>query len=127
LSTGTSRAPSARTGRTSLLQLDPPVKGFDVGSRKQAEMRALCEGFISSTVRGPATAAALTPGYPWGCKRPIIASTYYDAFNRDDVELVPHEVTSMTPTGIVDATGAEREIDVLILSPASSRPGSWPA
>jgi cation diffusion facilitator CzcD-associated flavoprotein CzcO len=91
-------------------------KGFDVGSAKQAEMRALCEDHITSTVRDPAVAAALTPHYPWGCKRPILASTYYQSFNRENVELVPHEVTAVTPTGIVDATGTEREIDVLILS-----------
>jgi cation diffusion facilitator CzcD-associated flavoprotein CzcO len=91
-------------------------KGFDVGSRKQAEMRSLCERFISTTVRDRAVAAALTPRYPWGCKRPIIASTYYETFNRDNVELVPHAVTAVRPTGIVDATGSERDIDALILS-----------
>ena len=91
-------------------------RGFDVGSTKQAQMRATCEDYISSTVRDPAVAAALTPDYPWGCKRPILATTYYQSFNRDNVELVPHAVTSVTPTGVVDATGAEREVDVLILS-----------
>jgi cation diffusion facilitator CzcD-associated flavoprotein CzcO len=91
-------------------------KGYRVGGSAQARMRALCTDFIARSVRDPAVAAALTPTYPWGCKRPILATTYYDTFNRDNVELVPHEVVSMTPTGIVDATGTERPIDVLILS-----------
>ncbi|WP_432839768.1 flavin-containing monooxygenase [Dactylosporangium sp. CA-092794] len=91
-------------------------KGFDVTSRRQQQMRELCEGYIARTVEDPQVARALTPDYPWGCKRPILATTYYQAFNRDNVELVPHPVTSVTPTGIVDATGAEREIDVLVLS-----------
>jgi cyclohexanone monooxygenase len=91
-------------------------KGYNVNSTTQARMRALCTAFITDTVRDPAVATALTPTYPWGCKRPILATTYYETFNRDTVELVPHEVVSMTPTGIVDVTGTEREIDVLILS-----------
>ncbi len=91
-------------------------KGYDVSSSTQARMRQRCTDFITSTVDDPAVAAALTPAYPWGCKRPILASTYYEAFNRPTVELVPHEVVGMTPAGIVDATGTEREIDVLIMS-----------
>lgn len=91
-------------------------KAYDVTSAKQAEMRAACERYIADTVTDPAVAAALTPSYPWGCKRPVIASTYYPAFNRDNVELVPHPAVAMTPTGIVDATGTERPIDVLIMS-----------
>src|SRR4029453_288961 len=94
----------------------PRFKGFDVTSEQQTRMRELCEGYITRTIKDPEVARALTPDYPWGCKRPILATTYYEAFNRDNVELVPHAVTSMTPTGIVDATGTEREIDVLILS-----------
>jgi cyclohexanone monooxygenase len=91
-------------------------KGYRVGSPTQARMRALCTDYITRSVSDPAVAAALTPTYPWGCKRPILATTYYETFNRDNVELVPHEVVSMTPTGIVDTTGTERAIDVLILS-----------
>ncbi|HEX7162810.1 MAG TPA: hypothetical protein VF223_16440 [Trebonia sp.] len=32
------------------------------------------------------------------------------------MELVPHEVTRVTSAGLVDAAGAERPVDVLILS-----------
>ena len=88
----------------------------DVRTRKQTEMRQKCEDFINTTVLDPETAAALTPDYPWGCKRPVVASTYYPAFNRDNVHLVPHEVKRVTPTGIIDSTGTERPVDVLILS-----------
>lgn len=91
-------------------------KGYDVRSGTQARMRKVCTDYITTTVEDPAVAAALTPAYPWGCKRPILATTYYEAFNRPTVELVPHEVVAMTPAGIVDATGTEREIDVLIMS-----------
>jgi len=88
----------------------------DVQSRHQAEMRRLCVDYIARSVEDPVTRAALTPDYPWGCKRPIVASTYYTAFNRPNVELVPHAVTRVTANGIVDSTGAERPVDVLVLS-----------
>jgi cation diffusion facilitator CzcD-associated flavoprotein CzcO len=71
---------------------------------------------LERVVEDPATRAALTPGYPYGCKRPIFANGYYEMFNRSNVELVPHAVTSVTPTGLVDATGRERQVDVVILA-----------
>jgi len=88
-------------------------------------MRDLCVAFINRSIDDPATREAVTPRYPWGCKRPVLASTFYDALNRPNVQLVPHEVTRVTPTGLVDATGTERRADVLILSTGSSPPGSW--
>ncbi|MCO8276717.1 NAD(P)/FAD-dependent oxidoreductase [Actinoplanes sp. TRM 88003] len=91
-------------------------KGYDVKSRRQRRMRAVCERFIAGSISDPQTRAAVTPGYPWGCKRPVLSSTFYPALNRDNVELVPHAVTKVTPTGVVDSTGTTRDIDVLILS-----------
>lgn len=91
-------------------------KGYDVGSRRQRRMRAICEDFIARSITDPATRAAVTPGYPWGCKRPVLSSTFYPALNRDNVDLVPHAVTRVTPTGLVDATGTARDVDVLVLS-----------
>jgi cyclohexanone monooxygenase len=91
-------------------------KGYDAGSRVQQRVRQACVDYIRQTVRDPATRAAVTPDYPWGCKRPVLASTFYEALNRDHVELVPHEVTAATEHGLVDARGVHHEIDVLITS-----------
>jgi cation diffusion facilitator CzcD-associated flavoprotein CzcO len=91
-------------------------RGYDAGSARQQRMRAICEQFINTTIKDPATRTAVTPDYPWGCKRPILSSNFYPALNRDNVELVPHAVSRVTPTGVVDATGTERKIDVLVLS-----------
>src|SRR5690606_35930276 len=56
------------------------------------------------------------PGLPVGCKRPVPASTFHPTLNLPHVRLVPHPVTAVTETGLVDATGAHHEADVLILS-----------
>jgi len=91
-------------------------KGYDVKSPRQQRMREVCERFISTGIDDPATRAAVTPDYPWGCKRPVLSSTFYPSLNRANVELVPQAVSRVTETGVVDATGTTRDVDVLILS-----------
>ncbi|GAA0903128.1 NAD(P)/FAD-dependent oxidoreductase [Pseudonocardia zijingensis] len=91
-------------------------KAYDATSGAQQRKRAACEDYIRASVKDPQVQAAVTPNYPWGCKRPVLASTFYDTFNREHVQLVPHPVTSVTETGIVDARGVHHEIDVLITS-----------
>jgi cation diffusion facilitator CzcD-associated flavoprotein CzcO len=91
-------------------------KAFDASSRRQAQRRASCLEFIRSAIADESVRQSVTPGYPWGCKRVVLASGYYEALNRQNVELVPHAVTAVSPAGIVDATGTERAIDVLVLS-----------
>jgi cation diffusion facilitator CzcD-associated flavoprotein CzcO len=91
-------------------------KGYDVRSRRQRRMRSSCERFIDQTINDPGVRQAVTPGYPWGCKRPILSSTFYGSLNRDNVSLVPHAVTRVFPGGVEDATGSVRDVDVLILS-----------
>jgi cation diffusion facilitator CzcD-associated flavoprotein CzcO len=91
-------------------------KAFDLTNRRQAERRAACVAFIESAIADEAVRRSVTPSYPWGCKRVILASTYYSALNRANVELVPHAVTAVTPAGVIDDTGTERAVDVLVLS-----------
>jgi cation diffusion facilitator CzcD-associated flavoprotein CzcO len=91
-------------------------KGYDASSRTQQRVRQACVDYIRRTVRDPATRTAVTPDYPWGCKRPVLASTFYEALNRDNVELVPHPVTSADADGLVDARGVHHDVDVLITS-----------
>src|SRR3569833_799449 len=91
-------------------------KGLDVGTARQRRMRELCLGVIGATIEDPETREAVTPRYPWGCKRPIIASTFYAALSRPNVELIPHAVTAVTEDALVDASGTKRQAAVLILS-----------
>src|SRR5262249_60821955 len=59
---------------------------------------------------------AVAPTYPSPGKRPVLASTFYSALKKPNVELVPREVTSVSRTGIVDADGAERAVDVVVMA-----------
>ncbi len=91
-------------------------KAFDASSPQQTRRRANCLAFIRSAITDEAVRRDVTPGYPWGCKRVVLASGFYEALNRENVELVPHAVSAVTPAGVVDETGAERAVDVLVLS-----------
>ena len=64
----------------------------------------------------PDLAAAVTPNYPFWGKRTIFSSDFYPALKQPNVELVPRPVASITPRGVVDADGVEREVDVIVLS-----------
>ena len=92
------------------------LRGYDVTSETQTLMRKNCLDYISSEIEDPNLRTAVTPDYPWGCKRPVLASTFYSTLERPNVDLVPHSVTSVTREGLVDATGAFHPVDVLILS-----------
>lgn len=59
---------------------------------------------------------AVTPRYPYAGKRPVLSSSFYPSLLRNNVTLVPHAVTSVSPTAVIDASGTEHRADVLILA-----------
>jgi cation diffusion facilitator CzcD-associated flavoprotein CzcO len=79
--------------------------------------------FIRSKIRervdDPGTAEKLTPyDHPFGGRRPIIDSNYYETYNRDNVTLVSlrdSPIEEITPTGI-KTTDAEYELDVIVFA-----------
>jgi cation diffusion facilitator CzcD-associated flavoprotein CzcO len=91
-------------------------KAYDARSRQQRKMRELCLGYITTAIDDNAVREAVTPSYPWGCKRPIFASGFYPALNRANVTLVPHAVTKVTEQAVIDDRGVAHPVDVLILS-----------
>jgi cyclohexanone monooxygenase len=59
---------------------------------------------VDRLVDDPLVAEALKPvGYPLGCKRQVLDTDYYAAFNRDNVTLVdlrPDKIVEITPDGL---------------------------
>ena len=72
---------------------------------------------IREIVKDPAVASKLSPvDHPFGSKRPLIDTNYFDTYNRDNVTLVDIRsapIQEITPTGIRTADG-EYEFDVLV-------------
>ncbi len=76
-----------------------------------------CRDYMNYVFRDrPDLLKVVTPTYPFPGKRPVLTGAFYPTLLRDNVELVPHAVTSVTPHGIVDATGVEHPADVLVLA-----------
>lgn len=74
----------------------------------------LARRHLADQVPDPALRALCTPDYAFGCKRVLLSDDWYPTLARPDVDLVPHAVRSVTPTGVVDDTGCHHDADVLI-------------
>jgi cyclohexanone monooxygenase len=86
------------------------------GSKVHQARTQTCLDWLQSNVRDDKVRAALTPNYPFNCKRPVRDPEYLRTYNLDNVELIDRAVTSFTRTGVVSADGVERQADVVILA-----------
>ncbi|MEO5899536.1 MAG: NAD(P)/FAD-dependent oxidoreductase [Ilumatobacteraceae bacterium] len=87
-------------------------KQLDTNFRIMEQIRAR----VDAIVEDPATAAALKPYYPYGCKRPTFHDEYLPTFNRPNVTLVdtaPMGVQEINARGVVH-DGVEYPLDILI-------------
>ena len=90
----------------------------DIGISKDANDTAneFMRSKIREIVHDPEVADLLMPKYPFGTKRPPIEHGYYEAFNRDNVNLVDVRrapIEEITPKGVRTAD-AEYEVDCII-------------
>lgn len=71
---------------------------------------------IETSVEDRAFRSKMLPTYPMGCKRILLASNYYEAVQRDNVEVVTDAIRKVVPDGIVTDDGAQREADAIVLA-----------
>ena len=75
---------------------------------------------IREIVNDPATAEKLLPrDHPFGSKRALIDTNYFDTYNRDNVDLVDirhFPIEEITPTGLRTADGEEYDFDVIVFA-----------
>jgi cation diffusion facilitator CzcD-associated flavoprotein CzcO len=90
---------------------------FRPGTKVNAAREEVCRKYISKQfAERPDLRDAVTPSYPYPGKRPVFASTFYPALKKGNVELVPRAVASVTSTGLVDADGVERAVDIIVMA-----------
>ncbi len=88
-----------------------------IGKKFQhALINILCRLNLWLSIKDPALRAKLKPDYRVGCKRIIVNSTFYDAIQQPNVELVTSGIDHITPEGIKTKAGVFHPLDVLILS-----------
>ena len=81
-----------------------------------AEFRDVALGHLASQVADPALRARLTPDYEIGCKRVALSDEFYPAISSGAVRLEPSALTSLDGDRASAASGAEYELDVLVLA-----------
>ncbi|MBG6106921.1 NAD(P)/FAD-dependent oxidoreductase [Frigoribacterium sp. CG_9.8] len=81
-----------------------------------AEFRDVALGHLASQVSDPELRARLTPSYEIGCKRVVLSDEFYPALSTGAVALEPSALDSLHSHRATAASGAEYELDVLVLA-----------
>ncbi|MFI6451369.1 flavin-containing monooxygenase [Streptosporangium amethystogenes] len=106
---------AARTLRTSIYwAMESLAMGFAVDPRLMRTHQRAALYHLTSKVSDPVLRAKLTPNYTIGCKRMLLSNDYYPAMVRDNVEVITDGVREIRENSIVDSTGREIEVDVII-------------
>ncbi|KAJ3205947.1 hypothetical protein HDU67_008533 [Dinochytrium kinnereticum] len=71
---------------------------------------------LEKRVKDPILRKKLTPKHPVGCKRITPSDLYYDALQKPHVSLITERIVKFEENGILDATGQEHALDVIILA-----------
>lgn len=88
-------------------------------STKHEFVKQLCKKHMLAQLPGESNASlrqALTPNYPFSCKRIIVSDDFYPTLLRSDVHLETHPINSVTSSGIQVADGSHHELDVIIFA-----------
>jgi len=81
-----------------------------------AAVQALSERFLHKHVADDELRDALTPRYPFRCKRVLLGERYYLALQRAHVDLVTDPISRVTGTSIVTAGGRTVDVDAIVLA-----------
>lgn len=90
------------------------ARGLDDESRVGRINKSIAMWHLRKQVKDPELRAKLTPDYPIGCKRILFSNDFYPALARDNVDVVTHAITKVTPKGVVDTDGVEHEVDAIV-------------
>lgn len=85
-----------------------------LGHNRMGQFENRVKKFIDSSIDDPALRVALIPDTHYGCKRGLVSDDFYPALNRDNVELIPSGLKTVTPSGAVTDSGRELDVDVII-------------
>jgi len=76
----------------------------------------LCKLNLRFSVKDLALRSKLKPTYRVGCKRIIANTTFYNAIQEPNAELVTENISHIAPEGVVTKDGQLHPLDILVLS-----------
>jgi len=80
-----------------------------------AGRQGIAEEFLRRNVSDDDLRAALTPDYPFRCKRVLLGGDYYATLQRDNVALVTEPIEKVTTTSVCTAQSVT-DVDVIVLA-----------
>ncbi|MBL4790069.1 MAG: NAD(P)/FAD-dependent oxidoreductase [Kordiimonadaceae bacterium] len=89
----------------------PLFKGSKILSRIVSKA---AHGHLEDQVADEELRAALTPDFPFGCKRILASDTYFPALQQDHVSVVTGGISKIVEGGIETTDGTFREADTII-------------
>lgn len=81
-----------------------------------ALLNFLCRRNLQRSIQDPSLRKKLTPDYRVGCKRVIVNSSFYEAIQKPNADLVTEGIQRVTERGVLTQDGVLHELDVLILA-----------
>ena len=102
-------------------ELEANIERFSVAitepdSEAMQQIEMIVQQNLEQSVRDPELREKLRPNYRAACKRLIYADTFYEAVQRDNVEVAIEDVTQIEETGIRSPDGQLREFDIIVLA-----------
>jgi len=91
-----------------------PVVKTKGPSRWRSRLEKLIRGHIRQSLADPVMREAMTPHYPLGCKRILIADNFYDAMNRPNVNLVTEGIDRIEPDAVITRDGTVYPADIIV-------------
>lgn len=88
------------------------AKGLD--DRVVIEESQAAISFLESSVRDEDLRRALTPDYQFGCKRVLRGDGYYEALQRENVQLVTDDITRITANAVVTSKAEVFDVDAIV-------------
>ncbi|WP_281288515.1 flavin-containing monooxygenase [Marinobacter piscensis] len=66
------------------------------------------------TIQDPEKRQNIIPDYPIGCKRILISNDWYEAINRDNLDLITNDIDHIEPDAIITKDGTRYDVDTII-------------
>ncbi len=76
----------------------------------------VASSFLERTVADGWLRRALTPDYPFRCKRVLLGDEYYRALQADNVELVTDPIARIAEKSVITAGGRAVDVDAIVLA-----------
>jgi cation diffusion facilitator CzcD-associated flavoprotein CzcO len=85
-------------------------------SEDQKNSRKLIADIMAAKINDEKITKRMVPDFALGCRRMTPGSGYLESLTKHNVQVVHESVVRLTKNGVVDGSGVEHEVDVVVRS-----------